>query len=76
VRKILHQLNKSLAIPNGLCIDVVGWETDLGATIGRPQTTVDRMVREADLFVGLLGKRFGTPTCYAGSGTEEEFNIG
>jgi len=76
VRKILYQLNKSLAIPNGLCIDVVGWETDLEATFEGPQPIVNNMVRDADLFIGLVGNRFGTPTGRAGSGTEEEFDIG
>ena len=76
VRQMLNSLNKALAIPNGLYIEVVGWETDLKAGVGDPQDLINPMVREADLFLGILGNRFGTETAHAGSGTQEEFCVG
>src|SRR3712207_9162732 len=40
-----------------------------------PQAVIDRQVSIADfhIFIGILWRRFGTPTARAGSGTEEEF---
>jgi hypothetical protein len=36
---------------------------------------INQQVGNYDIFVGILWKRFGTPTGKAESGTEEEFNI-
>lgn len=36
---------------------------------------INEQIYDYDIFLGILGSRFGTKTPYAGSGTEEEFNI-
>jgi hypothetical protein len=43
--------------------------------MGRPQEIVNTQIGEYDIFIGILWKRFGTPTGKAESGTEEEFQI-
>ena len=57
---------------------VVGWPDDV-----RPGVNVDLQAEinkqfgaEFDIYLGILGTRFGTPTQKAGSGTEEEFEQG
>jgi len=39
------------------------------------QDVINRQIRDIDIYVGMLGTRFGTATVKAGSGTEEEFTI-
>jgi hypothetical protein len=39
-----------------------------------PQAEIARQIGDYEIYVGILGKRFGTKTDNAGSGTEEEFN--
>jgi hypothetical protein len=43
--------------------------------LGRPQGVVNRQVGQFDVFIGIMWKRFGTPTGRAESGTDEEFNV-
>jgi len=58
-------------------LDVVEWKTDVTPQIGfRPQEVINRGVarHDVDIFLGIMWKRFGTPTGIAGSGTQEEFD--
>jgi hypothetical protein len=41
--------------------------------MGRPQGEINKQIGAYDIFVGIMWKRFGTPTGKANSGTEEEF---
>jgi hypothetical protein len=43
--------------------------------MGRPQEVINGQIGEYDIFVGIMWKRFGTPTGMAQSGTEEEFRL-
>lgn len=40
---------------------------------GRPQATINQLVDECDIFIGLLHERWGSPTGLWSSGFEEEF---
>ena len=55
---------------------VVGWETDAqpGIHLEGPQGLIDELmnIQNADVVVGMLWKRFRTPTGDADSGTEHE----
>src|SRR5437868_5951850 len=57
-----------------LSIELLGWEDTLPG-VGRPQELINTDVSSADLFVGLLWRRWGQPTGKPGytSGFEEEF---
>ena len=59
-----------------LSIEVVKWETHTYPAIGPgdAQSIINSQIGSYDLFVGILGARFGSPTDRADSGTEEEFN--
>lgn len=63
---------------DGLRFTVVGWEKHATAGVGRPQAliteqTLARYQESLVLFIGILGKEFGSPTGTHESGTEEEF---
>ncbi|KWT89407.1 hypothetical protein [Candidatus Magnetominusculus xianensis] len=56
-------------------LDLYRWENDLTSGWGTPQNNINTQLKpgEADIFIGILWSKFGTPTEHFGSGTEEEF---
>lgn len=75
VRKVIERINRLLAKPSGFILESIGWE-DIPACKGeRTQDVINPYVDAADIFVGILNKRFGSPTGVAESGTEEEYNL-
>lgn len=57
----------------GLTIKVLNWRRDAAPGIDAdPQARLNAQLRY-DIYIGLLGTRFGQPTPRAGSGTEDEF---
>lgn len=65
-------VNKSVANRSGWQIDLRRWE-DTPPSFGRPQDSINPLVDECDLFIGLLWKWWGLPTGVHSSGFEEEF---
>jgi len=59
----------------GCMLEAVGWETHATPGMGRSQELINSLVRECDLFIGILWRKFGVPTGEAESGTLEEFNL-
>jgi len=55
-------------------IRFVGWETAV-PSLGRAQELINKKLRHADIFVGIMWNRFGSDTGKFESGTEEEFNV-
>jgi hypothetical protein len=55
-------------------IRFVGWETVV-PSFGRAQELINKKLRDADIFVGIMWNRFGSDTGKFDSGTEEEFNV-
>ena len=50
------------------------WESDARSEFGKPaQDVINRQVGPYDIYLGLMGIRFGSPTGRSGSGTEAEF---
>ena len=75
VRKVIERINRHIAKPFGFFLEPIGWE-DIPARKGeRTQDVINPYVDAADIFVGILNKRFGSPTGVAESGTEEEYNL-
>jgi len=66
---------RPLAQKHGYDLEAVGWETHATPGMGRSQELINALVRECDLFIGILWRRFGLPTGEAESGTLEEFNL-
>jgi hypothetical protein len=75
VHAVAEQVNRMLGNSLGIILDVIDWKTHIVPDMGRPQEVINQQVGDYDIFIGILWKRFGTPTGKAESGTEEEFNI-
>src|SRR6266851_4502917 len=71
---IINELNHTMARHLGFVIELVRWETHCHPAMGRPQGVINEQIGEYDIFIGVMWKRFGTPTGQADSGTEEEFD--
>jgi len=73
VEGVSRELSALLEDTTGLTLKVVNWKSDVVPGIASdPQARINDHIRY-DIYIGLLGTRFGTPTARAGSGTEDEF---
>jgi len=72
---VVAQINQMLGDIYKVRLDVIDWKFHVAPDMGRPQEVINRQIGDYDIFVGVMWKRFGTPTGKAESGTEEEFNI-
>ncbi|MEO1077656.1 MAG: hypothetical protein AAFX41_17080, partial [Bacteroidota bacterium] len=71
---MVAEINRTVGRAEGFRLAVVKWETRARPAMGRAQGVITQQLGPTDLFVGIMWKRFGTPTGKAGSGTEEEFD--
>lgn len=75
VDEVTQQISRDIGTIDNFTIELVRWETHAHAARGQyPQDVINAQIGdEYDIFLGMLGTRFGTPTKAFGSGTEEEF---
>lgn len=76
--EVVQELNLTFGSRNNLILEIVKWETHSAPGISQisTQEIINNDTRQDyDLFLGILWKKFGTPTTNAESGTEEEFNL-
>jgi hypothetical protein len=74
LKVVIDELNHGIAGHKGLILKLLRWETDAWPGFGEDaQDVINQQIGPYDIFIGILWKRFGTPTKRAGSGTEEEF---
>jgi hypothetical protein len=76
LRRVVEQVNGMLEKTHNVTIRLIGWPDAIRPGVNvDPQTEINRQLNleEHDIYVGILGSRFGTPTLRAGSGTQEEF---
>jgi hypothetical protein len=76
IKTFIDELNLSFGNSNNIHLDLLKWETHSAPAITNSYTQDiinNDIGNEYDLFVGILWKKFGTPTEVANSGTEEEF---
>jgi diguanylate cyclase (GGDEF)-like protein len=74
LENVITDLNLGVARERGVHLELVRWETHSRPGVGHDaQDVINRQIPVPDIFVGILWKRFGTPTGRADSGTEEEF---
>jgi hypothetical protein len=72
--KVVEEVNRTVAVPSGMYLEVVSWETHVRPGMAADaQGVVNEQIRPRDLFVGLMWRRYGTPSSRADSGTQEEF---
>ena len=74
--RILDKVNTLRAHSMGFHLEAVGWERVM-PSFGRPQASINRELRNADLTLVLFWNRFGVPSGRDGNvtGTQEEFDI-
>jgi TIR domain/Domain of unknown function (DUF4062) len=74
VSLVVAEVNRILGEHLGFPIAPLRWETDARPGVGEdPQEVINRQITDYDVFVGVMWRRFGTPTKRAKSGTGEEF---
>lgn len=76
IKSAIEETNPVLRDTLGVQLRSIVWTDDVVPGIGsNAQAVVSSQVdNKYDIYIGLLGSRFGTPTAHAGSGTEEEFD--
>ncbi|MDD5013759.1 MAG: hypothetical protein PHW73_01480, partial [Atribacterota bacterium] len=77
LKAVIEELNRMLAKSRKILLKVVSWPNDFRPGVNQDvQSEINRQIQgQYDIYIGVLGSRFGTPTQRAGSGTEEEFQI-
>ena len=74
LRTVIEALNKQLDSTHAINIRMLAWPDDVRPGVNRDsQSEITRQVAGYDIYLGLLGTRFGTPTARSKSGTQEEF---
>jgi hypothetical protein len=73
--RVVDEFNVTIGPLSDCRLEAIRWETHATPDAGRPQAVINRQLGEYDIFVGIMWRRFGTPTGVAGSGTEEEYRI-
>ncbi len=72
--EVIDRINRTDGEKMGIRLEVVKWESNVVPQIGPPpQHVVDDQTPEYGIYLGIIAKRFGTPTDGFGSGTEAEF---
>ena len=77
IDEVIEELNRNYGSSRGVVIELLKWETHSSPGVAKDhvQSLINKDIgNDYDIFVGLLWKKFGTPTDKADSGTEEEYN--
>ncbi|MEV8058912.1 DUF4062 domain-containing protein [Streptomyces antimycoticus] len=72
VRKTAESLNNLHSAVSTVRVRVTGWE-HVQPEHERPQEVINELVDECDIFIGMLHKKWGSPTGQYDSGFEEEY---
>jgi Domain of unknown function (DUF4062) len=76
INEILAGVNRVIEELCGATIRLIDWRRDIVPGVSTdPQQIINSQTADCDIYVGILGTRFGSPTPRAGSGTEDEFNV-
>jgi hypothetical protein len=71
---VVGEINRVFGSSFGVQLEAVRWETHASPDVGSDaQDVINRQVGEFDILVGVMWRRFGSPTRRARSGTGEEF---
>lgn len=74
-KEVVDDVNEIVEQTSRVTFRLIDWKQDLVPGIGSdPQDVINRQSKEYQIYIGMLGTRFGTATPRAGSGTEDEFN--
>lgn len=71
---VVGELNRIFGNPFGVDLDAIRCETHAWPDVGDDaQDVINKQIGEFDILVGIMWRRFGSPTKRAKSGTGEEF---
>ena len=74
LRTVIDGLNRQLESAHAITLRMVSWPDDVRPGVNTdPQSEINRQITGYDIYLGILGTRFGTPTPRNMSGTQEEF---
>lgn len=74
VSVVVQELRRTIGDIRGVELDAIRWETHARPDVGDDaQDVINSQIGEYDVLVGVMWKRFGTPTKRSKSGTGEEF---
>ena len=73
---VAAELSDTVCKALNVSLELLTWEYSTYPSIGKyPQDVINEQIgNDYDLFIGLMWKKFGTPTEKASSATEEEYN--
>lgn len=76
LEQVIRELNHLWSMSKSIRLELIRWETHAYPSVGvDAQAVINEQIGDSyDIFIGILWKKFGTPTGRACSGTEEEFN--
>ncbi len=74
-KAVIAQLHRIFSDALNISLEALDWKTHITPNMGRPQEIINQQINDYDIFVGIMWKKFGSPTGVAESGTEEEFNF-
>lgn len=75
LRVVVDEINRRSVKTHAVTLRVVGWPEDIRPGVNKDaQSEIEYQIGgDFDIYVGIIGSRFGTPTIRSGSGTEQEF---
>lgn len=75
--EVVEEINKTVGSRDKFRLELLKWEHDTYPTMAEysQQAINEQMGGDFQIFVGIMWKKFGTPTLKAESGTEEEFEL-
>ena len=59
---VVQELNTTIAPHKNCFLELVRWETHCTPEMGRPQGVINAQIGRYDIFLGIMWKRFGSPT--------------
>lgn len=75
ISKVINEINNTHGGNEGYQLKLWKYEDEAYPSGSRPQELINQILPNFQIFIGIMWKRFGTPTEKAQSGTEEEFNF-
>lgn len=75
ISEIIEELNQTIGYYSDILVQSIMWENNVRPTIGLDgQDVINSQTQDYDIFVGMMWKKYGSPTPRAGSATDEEYS--
>lgn len=75
--KAIEEVSETLKVTHSYVLTPISWKEDIVPGVGTDGQDVinSQTIGKYDIYLGIMGAKFGTKTPRAGSGTEEEFDL-